>query len=128
MTDLAIHDPETIPLARDLVPTDKRLLPAPIEQINQIGALIQSAGAFISPELHKDAGACIAVAYMAALHGTDPIMTASKAFLVNGRLPSRRNTSAPSSAATSTSRSTSHSRGPAHSGSLSSLARSTGKP
>ncbi len=48
--------------------------------------MIQSAGAFVSKELRADEGACVAVAYIAALHGTDPIMTASKAFPVNGRL------------------------------------------
>lgn len=81
--DIALAD---APLARDLVPQDRKLLPAPLEQIQEVGALIQSAGAFVSKELRADPGACVAVAYMAALHKTDPIMTASKAFLVNGRL------------------------------------------
>ena len=84
MSDVAIA--ENPPLARDIVPTDRRLLPAPLEQIQEVGALIQSAGAFVNKDLRQDPGACVAVAYMAALHGTDPIMTASKAFLVNGRL------------------------------------------
>lgn len=83
MTDIAIHE---TPLARDLIPQDKKLLPAPIEKLQEVGSLIQSAGAFVNADLRKDAGACVAVAYMAALHGTDPIMTGSKAFLVNGRL------------------------------------------
>jgi hypothetical protein len=83
MTDLALAD---APLARDLVPTDRRLLPCALEDLNAGADIIQEAGGFVSKELRADRGACVAVAYMAALHGTDLIGTASQAYSVGGRL------------------------------------------
>lgn len=86
MTNTALAHIDDAPLAREIVPTDRKLLPAPMEQLQEVGALIQSAGALVNKDLRQDPGACVAVAYMAALHGTDPIATASQAFLINGRL------------------------------------------
>lgn len=86
MTDQALTHIDDAPMARDLVPTDRRLLPAPMEQLQEIGALIQSAGALVPDALRKDIGACTAVAYMAALHGTDPIATASQVYVISGKL------------------------------------------
>lgn len=83
MTDIALAD---APLARDLVPSDRKLLPAAYEVLEEGAKLIQHAGAFVSQDVRKDEGACMALAYIAALHGTDLIATASKAYLVNGRL------------------------------------------
>ena len=80
-TDLA-----TIPEIKDIVPTDRRLLPAPIEKLAEVAKLIHQAGPLVSDELRNDKGACMAVAYMAALHGTDPIATASQVYMVNKRL------------------------------------------
>ena len=89
MTDLALEDRHTladVPLARDLVPADRRLLPCSLEDLNVGADVIQAAGGFVSKELRGDRGACVAVAYMAALHGTDLIGTASQAYSVGGRL------------------------------------------
>lgn len=86
MTDQALTHIDDAPMARDLVPADRRLLPAPMEQLQEIGALIQSAGALVPDALRKDIGACTAVAYMAALHGTDPIATASQVYVISGKL------------------------------------------
>lgn len=86
MTDQALTHIDDAPMARDLVPTDRRLLPAPMEQLQEIGALIQSAGALVPDALRKDIGACTAVAYMSALHGTDPIATASQVYIISGKL------------------------------------------
>jgi len=83
MTDITLAD---IPLARDIVPTDRRLLPCSLDDLNAGADIIQAAGGFVSKELRSDRGACVAVAYMAALHGTDLIGTASQAYSVGGRL------------------------------------------
>jgi len=89
MTDTATEERQTslaeIPLARDLVPADRRLLPAPMEVLEEGADLIQKAGGFVSPDVRNDRGACVALAYMSALHGTDLIATASKAYLVPGK-------------------------------------------
>jgi hypothetical protein len=82
-TDVALAD---IPLARDLVPQDRRLLPCSLEDLNVGADVIQAAGGFVDQKLRQDRGACVAVAYMAALHGTDLIGTASQAYNVGGRL------------------------------------------
>lgn len=82
-TDVALAD---IPLARDLVPQDRRLLPCSLEDLNVGADVIQAAGGFVDQKLRSDRGACVAVAYMAALHGTDLIGTASQAYNVGGRL------------------------------------------
>lgn len=85
MTDTTT-DIATIPEIKDIVPTDRRLLPAPIEKLAEVAKLIHQSGPLVSDELRNDKGACMAVAYMAALHGTDPIATASQVYMVNKRL------------------------------------------
>lgn len=81
--DIALAD---IPMARDLVPQDRRLLPCSLEDLNEGADILQAAGGFIDQKLRQDRGACVAVAYMAALHGTDLIGTGSQAYSVGGRL------------------------------------------
>lgn len=81
--EIALAD---IPLARDLVPQDRRLLPCSLEDLNVGADVIQAAGGFVDQKLRADRGACVAVAYMSALHGTDLIGTASQAYSANGRL------------------------------------------
>lgn len=88
MTDLALEDHTfaDVPLARDLVPTDRRLLPAPLERLQEAADIIAQAGGLVPAELRKDPGACMAVAYMAALHGTDLVATASQTYIVSGKI------------------------------------------
>lgn len=82
MNDLDI----ALPSARDLVPTDRNLLPAPMEALQEVANMLAGAGALVPKDLRGKPDICLAVAYMAALHGTDPVATASQTYLVNDKI------------------------------------------
>lgn len=87
MTDtLMIEDANDLPSARDLVPTDRRLLPAPMAALVEVGNMLAAAGALVPKDLRGKPDICLAVAYMAALHGTDPVATASQTYLVGDKI------------------------------------------
>lgn len=90
MTDTMIAEASTpladIPSAQALVPTDRRLLPAPRAALEDVAALLASGGAMVPKELRGKPEVCLAVAYMAALHGTDPVATASQTYLVGDKI------------------------------------------
>lgn len=81
--DTAFND---LPEARSLVPTDRRLLPAPLEALTDVANLLAGSGQMVPEPFRNKPDLCMAVAYQAALWGTDPVATASKAYLVNGRI------------------------------------------
>lgn len=92
MTDtLTLEGPQDIafdeiPEARNLVPTDRRLLPAPIERLTEVANLLASSGPMVPKAFRGQPELCMAVAYQAALWGTDPVATINKAYLVNDRI------------------------------------------
>ena len=83
MTDIALAD---IPMARDLVPKDRRLLPAPLEQLYEVADLLATGGVLVPKAFRGQRELCLGVAYQAALWGTDPVATINKAYVVNDRI------------------------------------------
>lgn len=75
-----------LPPANAMVPTDRRLLPAPMEALAEVANMLASAGALVPKDLRGKPDVCLAVAYMAALHGTDPVATASQTYLVGDKI------------------------------------------
>jgi len=87
MTDIALADEiRSLPAARDLIPTDRQLLPAPMAALQEVATMLASAGALVPKDLRGKPDVCLAVAYMAALHGTDPVATASQTYLVGDKI------------------------------------------
>ncbi len=74
------------PSVRDLVPQDRRLLPAPMERLQEVANMLAAAGGLVPKELRGKTDVCLAVAYMAALHGTDPVATASQTYVVGDKI------------------------------------------
>jgi len=83
MTDIALAD---APGVRDLIPTDRQLLPAPMAALQEVANMLAGAGALVPKDLRGKPDVCLAVAYMAALHGTDPVATASQTYLVGDKI------------------------------------------
>lgn len=77
---------DQLPAIQDIVPTDRRLLPAPLEALQEVANMMAQAGALVPAPLRGKPDVCMAVAYMAALHGTDPIATASQTYLVSDKI------------------------------------------
>ena len=81
--EIALAD---VPMARDLVPQDRRLLPAPLEQLYEVADLMATGGVLVPKAFRGQRELCLGVAYQAALWGTDPIATINKAYVVNDRI------------------------------------------
>lgn len=84
MTDMTTI--ENLPTVQEMIPQDRRLLPAPMAKLKEVGDMLAAAGALVPAPMRGKPDICLAVAYMAALHGTDPVATASQTYLVGDKI------------------------------------------
>lgn len=78
-------DTSLLPVVLSTIKAGRGLLPAPIEQLQEVANFMSAAGPMIPPAFQGHPDRCLAVAYQAARWGMDPIAVCGKAYVTKSK-------------------------------------------